>query len=485
MGDVFDVVRFFEDMTELIEPPAGSESGLVTLRNVAELGRWTLHADGVAFVEFGPAVGRVISANGSARPALGRRVESADPRIRALLEAGRIGHGTVDGLPEDLTEGVEGSGWFLIGRVGIGPRIIGALVAYLPDEASVLDPAHRAILTFLVSALGRIYRDSPGLPLHADPGVRAPADSTVLLDVDGMVCWMNPRTAPLLDAASVALGAPLPLPMPGPGQVLEHSLADGRWLQITAKHLPDDAGYSLTIRDITEARRWEQSRELFVALTSHELRTPVTVIKGYADTLTDRWDVLDDQGRRHAAHVLGLRAGDLARLLDRLLSVVGEPGIPPVVSRFDLGDAVRGAVDSLPEDLRGQLRIAMPDDMPPVFGEQGSIASVVSELVTNAGKYTPAGSGKIDLDGDVDDRTVGFRVSDRGIGVRPEHVERAFERFWQADTGDHRRFGGVGLGLYLVRRIVERQNGWISLRPRESGGTVAEVRLPRGDMKSR
>jgi signal transduction histidine kinase len=106
----------------------------------------------------------------------------------------------------------------------------------------------------------------------------------------------------------------------------------------------------------------------------------------------------------------------------------------------------------------------------------------VSELVTNAGKYAPPDSGDIEVDGVSDARTVGIRVSDRGIGVRPEHVESAFERFWQADTGDHRRYGGVGLGLYLVRRIVERQNGWVSLRPRDSGGTVAEVRLPRGDL---
>ena len=117
-----------------------------------------------------------------------------------------------------------------------------------------------------------------------------------------------------------------------------------------------------------------------------------------------------------------------------------------------------------------------------MFGEPASIASIVSELVTNAGKYAPPGSGDIEVDGVSDARTVGIRVSDRGIGVRPEHVESAFERFWQADTGDHRRYGGVGLGLYLVRRIVERQNGWVSLRPRDSGGTVAEVRLPRGDL---
>jgi signal transduction histidine kinase len=64
------------------------------------------------------------------------------------------------------------------------------------------------------------------------------------------------------------------------------------------------------------------------------------------------------------------------------------------------------------------------------------------------------------------------------VGIRPEHVERAFERYWQGDSGD-RHHPGAGLGLYLVRRLVERQQGWVSLRPREGGGTTAEVRLPR------
>ena len=72
-------------------------------------------------------------------------------------------------------------------------------------------------------------------------------------------------------------------------------------------------------------------------------------------------------------------------------------------------------------------------------------------------------------------------MADRGTGIRPEHVEKAFDRYWQGDAGEQdRHHPGAGLGLYLVRRIVERQHGWVSLRPRAGGGTVAEVRLPRG-----
>jgi len=131
-------------------------------------------------------------------------------------------------------------------------------------------------------------------------------------------------------------------------------------------------------------------------------------------------------------------------------------------------------------ELRGAVRVGLPDDLPKALGERGTVAMVLSELVTNAVKYADPGT-TVELSSLAEARSVGFRVADRGIGLSPEHVERAFERFWQAESGNHRRYGGVGLGLYLVRRIVERQNGWVSLRPREAGGTVAEVRLPRAD----
>jgi two-component system phosphate regulon sensor histidine kinase PhoR len=141
-------------------------------------------------------------------------------------------------------------------------------------------------------------------------------------------------------------------------------------------------------------------------------------------------------------------------------------------------EALRTAVSALPGELGGRLVVELSDDLPKALGDRSALATVLTELVTNAGKYSPAESA-IELTVACDERTVAFQVSDRGAGVLPEHVERAFDRFWQGESGDRRRYPGAGLGLYLVRRIMERQHGWVSLRPREGGGTVAEVRLPR------
>jgi signal transduction histidine kinase len=180
---------------------------------------------------------------------------------------------------------------------------------------------------------------------------------------------------------------------------------------------------------------------------------------------------------------MGQRARELGRLVDRLLTTAtdaaglldGAPGVP-----FDVIDALREVTADLAPDVRAGVRLDLPASLPKAAGDRAGIATVVTELVTNAVKYSPA-RVHVDVTAGADPQTVWFRVADRGVGIGPENVERAFERFWQLERGDQRRYGGVGLGLYLVRRIVERQNGWASLRPREGGGTVAEVRLPRAD----
>ena len=203
----------------------------------------------------------------------------------------------------------------------------------------------------------------------------------------------------------------------------------------------------VTLRDITEAHRKERARDLFVTVTSHELRTPVTVIKGYAGTLVNHWDLLDEQARRDAATRLGQRAGELARLVERLLTAVGDgsvlaqqaSGVP-----FDLRDALLSAIDELPG---GAARAGTPvaaAGLPPALGDRASIATVVSELVTNAAKYSPS-------------RCRGARSRQRrarygllqggataGTGCDSEHVERAFERFWQGDSGDSAETAGWG-----------------------------------------
>jgi signal transduction histidine kinase len=244
-------------------------------------------------------------------------------------------------------------------------------------------------------------------------------------------------------------------------------------------------GHGSAAATVTEA----DDRELFLAVAGHELRTPVTVIKGYASLLSDRWDALDELDRRGAAKVLSQRADDLAQLVDRLLSATSGASTGSLVRTvpFDPLDALLRAADALPTEIRRTLRLELPNRLPPASGDPDILGSVVTELVINAVRATPSGvhppPGSVDLFAGADSDTVFVQVGDRGVGIDPAHAELAFQRFWRDRDSDGR--GGVGLGLYLVRRLVERQNGWVSLRPRDGGGTIAEVRLGRADLQSR
>lgn len=253
------------------------------------------------------------------------------------------------------------------------------------------------------------------------------------------------------------------------------------------------AGFIYTGREATPVRLpgEEDDRSLFLAVAGHELRTPVTAIKGYASLLADRWDSLDESQRRSAVGVVHQRADELARLVDRLLGTsVGDARDSGLVRQvpFDPLDALVQAASSMPATMRRAIRMELPNWLPPACGDPEVIGTVVTELVTNAVRASGSGvepePSSVDLTAGADADTVYIRVLDRGVGIDPAEVERAFERFWRGSrsvTGDADVRHGVGLGLYLVRRLVERQNGWVSLRPRDGGGTIAEVRLARAD----
>ena len=470
--------------TNVIKMINSGDAGLPVLTQLLRVVQPAIGAAGLAFVEFAPTGGRVIAATGAAAWTIGRPLPAAHPATVCLLSGPPIRQVRVDSIPGALADELAGRGLrrMIVARAEIGGLTVGSLHA-LYHDGDPEDTSQHAVIGYIASCIAHMYGDQTGLPVHGDgPVVAALADGLAVVDREHHVRLWNPAAAQVTGrSAAEALNHPLPFPLPPSGQVLDHRLPDGRWLRITSGELPGPGTLRVvTFRDITDQQRRDHERDLFVAVTSHELRTPVTVIKGYADTLTDHWESLSDNDRRQAARIIGQRANELARLVDRLLSAAtenrpgGESGAP-----FDLVDALRAAVTDLPADVRHRIVLDLPADLPKVLGDRHSLATVLTELSTNAGKYSLPDT-PIEVSASADERTVSFRVADRGIGIRPEHVERAFDRFWQGESGDRRRYPGAGLGLYLVRQIVEQQNGWVSLRPRIGGGTVAEVRLPRG-----
>jgi two-component system, OmpR family, phosphate regulon sensor histidine kinase PhoR len=484
MPERIDLAGLLAGITAIIDRTNSGEAGLRVLDSFLGIAERCLDVKGMSFVEHGRNGGRVIAATGAVRWALGRPVQLDESALECLLAGPRTQPVPPEELDAELARLLRGGGLtgLLLTRVEVRNTLIGTLNAHYTDSGPVSPAVHTA-LAYLAVSLAHMYGHQAGLPVHGDgPVVAALAEGLAIVDRDGTVRLWNPEAERLTDRPAVeALGHPLPFPVPLPGQLIEHRLPDGRHLQITAGELPGTvASQVVSFWAAADRDERDHDRDLFVAITSHELRTPVTVIKGYSETLSHHWESLTETERREAAVVIGQRAGELARLVERLLSAAGHAGSmgssPP--RPFDLAPALRTASHELPARLRGRLTVRLPGHLPKAHGDPDSLGTLLTELATNADKYSPA-DAPVELTAGADARTVYFRVSDRGVGVQPEHVERAFDRFWQGESGDRRRFPGAGLGLYLVRRVVERQKGWVSLRPRDGGGTVAEVRLPR------
>ena len=499
-GTAVTTAALLEAITDVVDQVTAGEGGMPALQRLVDIAADAAGAAGAVVVELGAGAGRVVAASGAMSRMLGRPIDTSRPSIAGLLAGERVHVFPsvalgVEGTTEFAAEGMP-TMMRAIARVAGAPVGVVAVCYRAPvppgqpvpsGSGSLVHPGpvQQAALALAAAGAAHLYALGRGLPVHDDAPPSGRSDEAVaVIGPDDVVRSWNAEAARLTARCPAdAVGQPWPFALPAGPEPVEHRMSCGRWIEIRVSPIPGTQQRTVSFRPRPEHVGRDEDRDLFVALTSHELRTPVTVIRGYADTLTEHWHSLDEAARRDAVGVIGQRARDLSRLVDRLLMAAGD-GSSPLNSAtrgpFDLVEALRDAAGELSPDLRGHLRLELPATLPKALGDRPSMVTVVTELVTNACKYSH-GRVEVELTAGADPRNVWLRVADRGVGVRPEHVERVFERFWQMETGDQRRYGGVGLGLYLVRRIVERQHGWVSLRPRPGGGTIAEVRLQRAD----
>lgn len=245
---------------------------------------------------------------------------------------------------------------------------------------------------------------------------------------------------------------------------------------------PFDQRYSL-IELINRTAELDISRAHtdFVANASHELRTPVASIIGYAETLVEQGTDLEPKqaGRFHAtvlreAKRLQALVTDLMSLSQIEAEKHHQPG-----EHLDLGTLVQQAARDVagPERL-GRLRLAEPVEALKIRGDRSQLEQLVRNLVDNALKYGSAGSD-VDIGVDRDDHGHAvLTVTDRGEGIDAEHIPHLTRRFYRVDPGRSRAAGGTGLGLAIVKHIVERHRGRLDIASRKGEGTTITVRLP-------
>jgi two-component system phosphate regulon sensor histidine kinase PhoR len=225
-------------------------------------------------------------------------------------------------------------------------------------------------------------------------------------------------------------------------------------------------GAVLVLHEITDLRRLERVRQDFVANVSHEFRTPLTAIQGFAETLLG--GALEDPvNRRRFVEIIREHATRLARLTEDLLKLsrieAGQLKLefrPVSVSQLVESCVETAQLKAVPKQLALQVRL--PEGLPPVRGDANSLQEVLQNLLDNALQYTPAG-GKIEVSASCSDGRVVVTVADTGIGIPQAEQERIFERFYRVDAARSREAGGTGLGLSIARHIVEAHGGrlWV------------------------
>ena len=248
------------------------------------------------------------------------------------------------------------------------------------------------------------------------------------------------------------------------------------------------AGAVLVFHDVTAERRAERMRADFVANASHELRSPLSTVVGFIETL--RGSARDDaSARERFLELMAVEAGRMSRLIEDLLSlsvIEANEHVAPSGS-VDLAVTLRGVADTLSAraaERNTSLMFDMPDDVSAVAGDADQLTQVFRNLIENAISYTREGT-EVGVTVRPEPRLpdsnwpgVSVAVADNGGGIAREHLPRLTERFYRVDKARSRQAGGTGLGLAIVKHIVNRHRGRLSIESTPGAGSTFTVLLP-------
>ena len=239
-------------------------------------------------------------------------------------------------------------------------------------------------------------------------------------------------------------------------------------------------GVIVVAQDITEHVKLDNMRKEFVADVSHELKTPITSIMGYADTLLE--GEYDKETQDKFLNVIATEARRMAKLVTDLLTLSRYDNNKNKTQKeqFDLGDLVKKCQDKLGIEIKKKghkVDCFVTADVPPVYADKYDIERVVLNILTNSIKYTPD-NGEIKI-------YVGFvyndayiKIIDNGIGIPEEDLSRIFERFYRVDKARTREMGGTGLGLSIAKEILDKNGGSIDMKSIVGEGTEVVIRIP-------
>src|SRR6201990_2777856 len=370
--------------------------------------------------------------------------------------------------------------WWLRHLSFADPPAVGGVFGEIIAQIVRLHRRKRFHKQRFVQLMRQLQRSTAALP-----------NGVVILNAQREIAWFNRMAARLLDlrrTGDLGLRIENLLRQPEFARYLEIGdysnpvvirTTSGEDCYLSLQIVPYGEGQQLLlVSDVSRQMRLEAMRKDFVANASHELRSPLTVISGYLETLSqdpalDR----DLQGpvtemRRQAERMTAIIRDllELSRLEETDEMLGGEPiDIPPLLAMLRK-DVVARQVH--PRDIK--IRI---DSEAQLLGDEPEIHSAFSNLVDNAAKYTPA-EGSIEMRWWVDDEGGHFSVTDTGMGIPAEHIPRLTERFYRVDAGRARATGGSGLGLAIVKHVLQRHGAELEVQSTLGSGSTFTCHFP-------
>ncbi|MBX5477135.1 MAG: HAMP domain-containing protein [Clostridia bacterium] len=332
-----------------------------------------------------------------------------------------------------------------------------AILTYMADGILAVD--RRGVVTLINPAATRILRVRAGDALGRPLG-----------DI-----WTDPKVAEALAESLAGEAAAVQTTSGEPVRALQGQLAPLK---------SDDGrvdGVVIVVRDVTEQEQIESLRKEFVANVSHELKTPITTIKSYVETLID--GALDDPPTaRGFLSVVVAEVDRMTRMINDLLQLSRMEHERRFWDRrpLDVAAVAEDVCNKLRRRTRRKnlrLECEATGDLPPALADRDKIEQLLTNLITNAIDFTPEG-GRITVRTRAEGGDVVVAVSDTGVGIPPEDLPRVFERFYRVDKARSREFGGTGLGLSIAKEIVEGHGGTIRIESEPNRGTTVWFTLP-------
>ncbi len=268
--------------------------------------------------------------------------------------------------------------------------------------------------------------------------------------------------------------------------------AESREIEVNGKYIRVDiapfrmdnalvAGVVCVFSDITEEFNLERSRKKFVAEVSHELKTPLTTIGTYTETLIDNYPVGEEMELSFLKTIQN-ETIKMANLVKNLLTLskFDAQSVQMNFEAFDLGEMLREVVETFrveAENKEQELLFNVVNEMPMVYADRFQIERAVKNIISNSMKYTPE-KGSIRVFTGFVNNELYIKIEDNGIGVPPEDLPHIFERFYRVDKARSREQGGTGLGLAISKEIIENHKGKISMESRPGEFTRVTITLP-------